>query len=200
MQVTSPERSVAATARRTQIVAATIEVIAEAGYSQASFARIAERAGLSSTRLISYHFAGKDELMAAAADTVMASISDFMAQRFASEQTPKAMLATYIEGTVEFIATHRGGMKALMEIFLSGTLNYDAETDKEVVGHVELILRAGQESGDFRDFDPVVMATSVQRCVEGLPFLLESRPDLDCHSYGRELVTLFELATRREHR
>lgn len=33
--------------------------IAELGYAQASFARIAGRAGLSSTRLISYHFAGK---------------------------------------------------------------------------------------------------------------------------------------------
>ncbi|MDQ6657199.1 MAG: TetR family transcriptional regulator, partial [Actinomycetota bacterium] len=45
-----PFRSVTANARRSQIVAATIEVIAEVGYSQASFARISKRAGLSSTR------------------------------------------------------------------------------------------------------------------------------------------------------
>ncbi|MEP7024912.1 MAG: TetR family transcriptional regulator, partial [Actinomycetota bacterium] len=50
-------RSVTAMARRSQIVTATIDVIAEVGFGQASFARIAERAGLSSTRLISYHFA-----------------------------------------------------------------------------------------------------------------------------------------------
>ena len=58
-------RSFASEARRAQIVAATMQVIAEDGLAQASFARIAERAGLSSTRLISYHFAGKDELIEA---------------------------------------------------------------------------------------------------------------------------------------
>jgi len=41
------------------------------------------------------------------------------------------------------------------------------------------------------------MATAVQRAVEGLAFLLDSLPDLDCAAYGRELVTLFELGTRR---
>jgi len=41
-----------------------------------------------------------------------------------------------------------------------------------------------------------VVATAVQRAVEGLPFLLESVPDLDCAAYGRELVTLFDLGTR----
>ncbi len=41
--------------RRAQIV-----VLGEHGYGQTSFARIAKEAGLSGTRLISYHFAGKD--------------------------------------------------------------------------------------------------------------------------------------------
>jgi hypothetical protein len=36
-----------------------IAVVAEEGFARATFARIRERAGLSSTRLISYHFAGK---------------------------------------------------------------------------------------------------------------------------------------------
>src|SRR5699024_12126000 len=66
-------QSPAAAARRTQIITATIDVIADEGYGRASFSRIAERAGLSSTRLISYHFAGKDELIAATAKDVMAS-------------------------------------------------------------------------------------------------------------------------------
>ena len=51
--------------RRAQIVASAIEVIAEVGYTNASFSRIAKHAGLSSTGMISYHFAGKDDLYAA---------------------------------------------------------------------------------------------------------------------------------------
>lgn len=190
-------RSITATARRSQIVTATIDVIAELGYGQASFARIAERAGLSSTRLISYHFAGRDELITAVAEDVVASIGDYMAQRVGAETSATGMLRAYIEGMVEFTVAHRGRMKALLEIFLSGGLHYDAGTEESVIGHVEAILRQGQDDGEFREFDPRVVATAVQRAVEGLPYLLESVPDLDCAAYGRELVTLFELGTRR---
>jgi AcrR family transcriptional regulator len=72
MQVTT--RSAAATARRSQILEATIDVVAEEGFAKASFARICERAGLSSTRLISYHFAGKAELVSALVEHVGALV------------------------------------------------------------------------------------------------------------------------------
>jgi AcrR family transcriptional regulator len=193
-------RSVTAYARRAQIISATIDVIAELGYGQASFARIAERAGLSSTRLISYHFAGKDELISAVAQDVIASMGDHLAQRVGAETSAPAMLRAYIEGVVEFTAAHRARMKALMEIFLGGGLQNVASTDQGGIGYVEAILRKGQTDGEFRDFDPRVVATAVQRAVEGLPFLLESIPDLDCTQYGRELVTLFELGTRRSRK
>jgi len=200
MLVSSAHRatpSVTATARRSQIVAATIEVIAEVGYGQTSFARIAERAGLSSTRLISYHFAGKGELIAAVAQDVIASIGRYVAPPVQAQTSAAGKLRAYIESTVDFIATHREPMKALLEILLGGGLAYDAATDHAVVGHVEAILRHGQAGGEFRDFDPRVMAAAVQRAVEGLPFLLESIPDLDCAAYADELVTLFELGTQR---
>ena len=193
-------RSVASNARRDQIVAATIDVIAEVGYARASFARIAEHASLSSTRLISYHFAGREDLMAAVAEHVINSISDYMTQRMQGQQTATAMLRAYIEGTVEFIASHRAHMKALMAIFLAGAMLYDASDEEQVVSHVENILREGQTTGEFRDFDVTVMGTVVQRAVDGLPMLLDLRPDLDCAAYGRELVTMFDLATRREQR
>jgi AcrR family transcriptional regulator len=192
----SPPRSITSKARRSQIIAATVEVIAEVGYAQASFARIAERAGLSSTRLISYHFAGKDDLMSAVAEDVISSIGAYMTSRLANVQGSPARLAAYIEGVVEFIASNRSAMKALTDIFLAGALNYDAERDETVVSPLEAILREGQAEGDFRDFDPRVIAVVVQRAVDGLPFLLQSRPDLDCAAYARELVTLFDLATR----
>jgi AcrR family transcriptional regulator len=56
--------------RRAQIITAAIEVIAEAGYAKASFSRIAKHAGLSSTGMISYHFAGKEDLLAACVDLI----------------------------------------------------------------------------------------------------------------------------------
>ena len=171
-------------------------MIAAVGYRQASFARIAERARLSSTRLISYHFADKDELIGAVAWDVIASIGKFVGARVSAERSAAGMLRAYIESTVEFTATHRSRMTALLELVLSGAFPYEPTTDVQTVGHVEAILRTGQANGEFRDFDPAVVATAVQRAVEGLPFILQARPDLDCTAYARELVTLFDLGTR----
>jgi len=46
-------------------------------------------------------------------------------------------------------------------------------------------------------FDTRVMAAVIQRAVDGLPFLLATYPNIDVDAYAREVVTLFELATRR---
>ncbi len=45
--------------------------------------------------------------------------------------------------------------------------------------------------------ETTVVATAVQRAVDGLPFLLEADPDLDCRIYTADLVTLFDLGPRR---
>ncbi|WP_223199080.1 TetR/AcrR family transcriptional regulator [Solihabitans fulvus] len=195
--------SVTSAARRAQIVAATIETIAELGYAQASFSRIAERAGLSSTRLISYHFAGKDDLIGAVVADVYSAIAQFMAERMAGQTDARGALRAYLSGVVEFIAGHPTQMRALMAVFLDfraedGGRSYDAASDRDALGHVQEILRAGQASGEFREFDTFVMAATIQRSVDGLPFLLQTKPDLDLRGYAEELVTLFDLATRSQ--
>lgn len=183
-------------ARRAQIVEAGIATIADVGYRNASYARIAKRAGLSSTGLISYHFRSRDELIQQIVDQVVTAIGSHMAQRLADVSSPAMALRTYIEGNVEFIGTNRQQMKALLEIFLNGAFDYGPETDQAVISPIEQILRAGQDAGEFRSFDPKVMATLVQRAVDGLPFLLAAEPDLDVEAYGSEVALTFDLATR----
>lgn len=187
--------SVTGTARRSQIISATVAVIAEQGYERASFARIAERAGISSTRLISYHFAGKAELMAAVAAEVITSIGAWTGRQVADEDSAAGQLRAYIEATVQFIDQNRAQMAALTGILLAGALGYSADDDGAAGAPLEDILRRGQARGEFRAFDPLVMSAAIQRCVDGLPFLLQREPELDCRLYARELVTLFELGT-----
>lgn len=57
-------RTCAECARQASIVRSAIEVIANVGHGNASFARIAERAGPSSTGLIPYCFGTKANLVA----------------------------------------------------------------------------------------------------------------------------------------
>ena len=193
---TASRRTFTEGARRAQIVQAAIEVLAESGYRGATFARIAQRAGLSSTGLISYHFAGRDELIGEVVAKVIGDIAAFMTQRMAGVTGPAAALRAYIEGNAEFTAAHRAEMKALLEIFLGGGFSYDAGQDREAKSPVEQILRAGQASGEFRDFNVTVMATMIQRAVDGLPFLLTDDPGFDTRTYAAEVITAFELATR----
>jgi AcrR family transcriptional regulator len=200
MRVNEEGRSVTAAARRAQIVAATIETIADIGYGQASFDRIAERAGLSSKRLISYHFAGKDELIAAVIADVYTAMTRFMRERVEGQPDARATLRAYIRALVGFIATHRPQMQALMSAFLEyrgedGARTYDADAERGALHPIEEILRAGQRGGEFREFDTFVMASTIQRAIDGLPFLLRTAPDLDLGAYAEELVTLFDLAT-----
>jgi len=196
----SAQRTFTETARRAQIVEAAIKTIAEVGYARASFALIAKRAGLSSTGLISYHFADKEELIWQVVITINSAMGQFMAQRMEQRSSAADALRTYIQARAEFIGTHRTQMRAFLDIFLNGGLHYDETTERTVVSSVEEILRRGQESGEFRAFDTRVMGVVIQRAVDGLPFLLATYPDVDVDAYAREVVTLFELATRRMER
>jgi AcrR family transcriptional regulator len=189
-------RTVTEQARRGQIVAAAIETIAELGYPKASYARIAERAGLSSTGLISYHFANKSDLIEQVATNVIGQIGAFVHERFTAATSAPERLRAYILGSTEFIGKHRTPMKALLEIFLHGALGYDATDEQRALSPLEQVLTEGQHTGEFRSFDVRVMATAIQRAVDGLPFLLEAHPDVDPDAYGAEIATTFDLATR----
>ncbi len=181
--------------RRAQIVEAAIAVIAEVGYARASFARIADHAGLSSTRLISYHFNSRSDLMDAVVVDVIGRIGRHVGERIALQSTAAGRLREYILAVVCFIDHQRASMVALAEVVLGAGFEEGIAADRSATEGVEAILLQGQQTGEFRRFDARVMATTVQRSVDGLPFLLRSEPDLDCAGYAAELVTLFELAT-----
>jgi AcrR family transcriptional regulator len=182
------------TARRAQIVRAAIETIAELGQAKASFTQIAKHAGLSSTGLISYHFSSRDELIGQVIADVLADLGAFMHRQVTSADTPTGMLTAYIEGVVAYIGGHRVEMTALMEIFVSSRPTEGAYDEASATAPLESILRAGQQTGEFRAFDVPIMAMAVQRAVDGLPFALAVRPDLDLQACARELSETFRRA------
>lgn len=113
-----------------------------------------------------------------------------------AQTTATGQLRAYIEGVAAFTDGHRAEMQALLQILLAGALPSGTGADDAVPDHVEQILRRGQATGEFRAFDPRVLAMAVQRSVEALPFALQSQPELDCAAGGSELATAFDLATR----
>lgn len=183
-------------ARRVQIVTAAIDTIAELGYGNASFARIAKRAGISSTRLISYHFDDKADLVRAVVGAVLGEAAEHMGKRLRTAGTPTEALTAYIESNLDFIAGHPTAIRAVIEIAANartddGTPLVAAD---DAVTRLVTLFRSGQDAGEFRPFDPVVMAVTLRAAIDAAA----GRPGLDPHDYAAELVALFTLATRKD--
>lgn len=185
-------------ARRAQIVAAAIDTIAELGYGKASFAQIAKRAGLSSTGLISYHFKTRKNLDAAVIADIFDRLSRHMGEAMERASDPRAALVAYIEGLIGFMKVDPHALQALMSIVLHGAFDYDADAERDATSGITDILRWGQAEGVFRDFDVKVMATTIQRALDGIPLAQMADPGLDLDTYARELIELFTLATRKQ--
>jgi AcrR family transcriptional regulator len=192
--------TVTASARRAQIVTAAIDTIAELGYGNASFARIAKRAGISSTRLISYHFDDKAELVRAVVAAVLGEAAEYMSKRMRTAGgTRTETMATYIESNLEFIAGHPTAIRAVIEILANarhddGTPLLELGDVDDPVTRLADMFRDGQQAGEFRVFDPVVMAVTLRAAIDAAA----SRPDLDPHAYAAELVALFTHAVRKD--
>ncbi|OLT40581.1 hypothetical protein BJF85_05225 [Saccharomonospora sp. CUA-673] len=225
-----PDRAATATgstsrgeSRQKQIIEATIETISELGFARTTYTRIAERGGLSSTRLISYHFADKADLMQAVISDVYASINEFLLERMAIDpatrpiqpptdrplpqpESAAAELSAYITAVVDYVGTHQARLSALRSIFAAVHDDPDnpeaAQADPRggVMSYLIGVLERGQATGEFRRFDPLVVAGMIQRPLEALPLLLRSRPDLDMAHYAAELATAIDCATRQDGR
>jgi TetR/AcrR family fatty acid metabolism transcriptional regulator len=188
-------------ARRSQIIRYAIETIATLGYAQASLAQIAKRAGMSKS-VISYHFTSKDELIEQVVTDTYTSALLFILPRIPTQSTASDQLRAYIQADVDFIGTHRMQVTALVEIMTNfrtgdGKLRYDVQAEEPILAGLESFLRKGQQDGDFRTFDTRVMAVTMRRAIDALPHLLTASPDLDLDAYARELVELFDRATRK---
>lgn len=188
-------------ARRQQIAAAAIDTIAEVGLSQASLARIAERIGVSKG-VISYHFAGKDDLIRQAAIEIIEAAWAYIEPRVLAQSSGPAMLRAYIESNLAFMREHRNDMVAIIEIARNGALG--TEGRRRVDGRdvnagarvLEELLARLQAKGELRrDFDPRVMAVTIRAAIDAVPPQLISDPALDIDSYATEIATIFQLAT-----
>ncbi|OQO93625.1 hypothetical protein B1813_03505 [Saccharomonospora piscinae] len=193
-------RSFIEEARRAQIVTAAVETIAEVGYHRASMGRIGARAGIS-RGLISYHFAGKSELIAQVVTTVYTDVAAFMTPMIDAETTYAGELRAYIRSNLEYMRAHPARMVALVEILTSGGLADLPEADPDAFDRqlrepLEQLFEAGQASGEFRDFDVTVMARIVRGVIDAVPTALSRDPDLDIDCHLREITTALDLATR----
>jgi len=194
--------SITTAARRAQIVRSAIDAIAELGYDRASYARITERAGLSSPRMISYHFTNKDDLIRQILLDVYTAAAQLLAERIERYHTTADQLTAYLEANVEFLRNHPREVAALTAIGPhlrddAGKPYTAASAQEPDVQALEALLSRGQRTGEFRDFDTRSMAIMIRGAITAAVQRLHNEPGLDLDSYRHELVTTFALATSR---
>ncbi|MGD3111828.1 TetR/AcrR family transcriptional regulator [Streptomyces sp. YGL11-2] len=198
------ERSLIERVRRAQIIDAAIDVIAARGFAKASMAQIAERAGISKG-VISYHFAGKSELIERTVEQVYEGLGAFVAARLEGQTGTAAWLRVYVGSVAEYMSGHRTQLAALGEIFThfrtdDGDLRYGIASSEPIYTRVEEVFREGQLRGELRPFDTRVMAVSLQAGIDDMFGYWATHPDHDLTAHARELTDLFWHATRADSR
>lgn len=197
-----PERSFIEDARRAQIVGCAVRVLAEVGYARTSLARVAARAGVSKG-VISYHFAGKDELLVRVVTSVYEAGAEYIRPRVEAAETASGMLRAYLTANIEYLRDHHEEIVAVTEVVLNlrdpdGRLRFvdDTEGTEPMLAPLRAIFEKGQADGEFRDFDPHTMAWTVRTVIDGINRRRVVEPGLDFDTCVAEVVGLFDHATR----
>lgn len=195
-------RSFIEEARRAQIIQSAVETFAELGYANTSLTRIAERAGISKGAIL-YHFAGKNELIEQLVESVYGDIIAFVLPRIERETTATGALRARIRSVAEYVRGHPAQLLALGEI-LNNSRNPDGKPRYGIASNEPLYqaqeegYRLGQQTGEFRAFDPRVMAVTVQAAIDSMIAYWATYPDHDLEAHANELADLFEHATRAD--
>jgi AcrR family transcriptional regulator len=193
-------RTLTNTARRTQIVQAAARVVAREGLSRASFSRIAGEAGLSSPGLISYHFAGKDELFGLLCDTVLEDCTTTVAAAVDAADGPAAAFTAYLTASIGWQDAHRDEVTALWRLQAGWKApgREQAFDEGRLVEPLRQVLAEGAATGVLRDLPPGWVGRAVLGAVEGFHEVLRCEPGVDAAAYADTLVQLLGHGLRVE--
>lgn len=183
-------------ARRAQIVAVAVDVLADEGFRAASLAHIAERAGISKG-LILYHFGSKEELLRQTLFDTVGALARGVTDGLDFAGPPPEVLREVVRRSARHGVERGRERRAIRQIIdnLGSRAHgepYVFPTDAEpLLRGIEEVYRAGQRHGAFRsDFDTRVMAITHQAAVDAMYAHFDAHPDADVDAYADALAGL----------
>ena len=157
--------------RRIEILEATCDVVIERGFAGTRVADVAKKLGVSNS-LIHYHFASKEELLAAAFEHY--ARKDLVDMQHDSDSAPTCiaklwrLIESYVpEGSddVEWMIWIDAWGEALRNPKMKPI---SQELDEQSIAVFEKVLRAGNEAGEFHCVHPRESATRISGLIDGL--------------------------------
>ncbi|OMH36883.1 TetR/AcrR family transcriptional regulator [Tersicoccus sp. Bi-70] len=188
-------------ARRAQILACATAALAERGYAGATLADIARRAGVSKG-VVSYHFAGKDDLLDQLVADFYGRAGTSIAARVEAADTAADRVRGYLEANLAFVAEHADGVRAVLEIVANrrdadGALHFRPTGSDPLVDHLAGLLAelpgVGPKATHARN-----LAIVVRAAIDAAAGRLLTEPTFDPAAYTRDLVRLIETARLTE--
>lgn len=138
-------------ARRAQLIAVTIDVIAEHGYAGCSLQRIADAAGITKAAVI-YHFASKNLVIQAAYEAVIASLTEYMWIRMQAATSAAGTVDAYVISLIGYMDMNPRHVRMIVEALDNDTGIEDRPTSasrwKLLAGLIDTAKRAGSYRED----------------------------------------------------
>lgn len=176
---------------REQIVEATVRVLARDGFHGLSFAKVVQEGGLSSTRLVSYHFGTREALLQQTFAHVLTRAAAFMGPRIAEHESIRGKIRAYITSNLQFLTEDLAYARAAVE--LAGNLTNP--NGDQGLSLLEAGFRSGQENGELREFDVHAMAVALRGAIDGTVLDIVAG-SADPSGAAEELAELFDRAIR----
>jgi AcrR family transcriptional regulator len=157
-------------ARREQLVAVTIDLVAEHGHAACSLQRIADAAGLTKGAVI-YHFASKNAVIRAAYDTVVGALTARVAAAVQLAPGPAAAVDAYVESMIGHMAENPTHVRVLAEALAPATdtgVDDDPASPERSRALADL-LAAAVAAGEYRaDLDAATVAVIVHGAIDAV--------------------------------
>ncbi len=169
---------------REKLIDSCLQLIEEKGLKALTLREIAAASGVS--RMAPYrHFADKAALLSAIREAGFVQFAAALENAKASAaSSTRAQLSAMALAYVRFAAAHR----AHFEVMFTPAIEAPAsEAGERAFGILEQTIRDGQNAGEFRDGDSVMLAQAVWAQVHGIS-MLHLEPDLSDDGAGTRFV------------
>jgi AcrR family transcriptional regulator len=183
-------------ARRRQILACAVELIAEHGYANATLARIADRASISKAAVL-YHFESKEEILRQVLTETIGDVTARLSEALSAAVSPPDAIAAYVHTLIAYMADHPAGVRILVEGVASTELvtGTNMRTEPERWRVAADIFAQGQGSGHFRDFDTRTAAICLNGAIDAIASEILANPGYAPLPAAESLVEFTHRAT-----
>src|SRR5690606_26770332 len=125
--------------------------------------------------------------------------------RVEREESARGMLHAVVRAYLEYVRDHRSHLLALTELFFMQARAGGRRPEQGGIGHEEVyqgmeeMLRMGQRSGEFMEFDTRAVAVMLCGAIEGVSTVWAANPELDLDHYIDEVITLLDRVILKPH-